>query len=79
MTESQIIHRRIHFHAAGRRRILQEGPAENRNLQPDGRIPRVARLMALAIRLKDRANRECPYVGYINAGVMFFNGRPQVS
>ncbi len=53
MAKSQIIRRRIHFHAAGRRRILQEGPAENRPPQPAGRIPRAARLMALAIRLKD--------------------------
>jgi hypothetical protein len=53
MAKSQIIRRRIHFHAAGRRRILQEGPAENQPPQTAGRVPRAARLMALAIRLED--------------------------
>ncbi len=57
MTESMIIHRRIHFHAAGRRRVLREGPPENRVPQPDeGRVPRAARLMALAIRLENLVN-----------------------
>jgi hypothetical protein len=50
MAESMIIHRRIHFHLAGRRRILHEGSPQAPSTQ--GRIPRVARLMALAIRLE---------------------------
>ena len=53
MIQNQVIRRRIHFHASGRRKMLQEGPAENRNSQPDGRILRVTRLMALAIRLEE--------------------------
>ena len=53
MSQNMIIHRRIHFHAVGRRRILRQGPPENRVLKPDeGRVPRVARLMALAIHLE---------------------------
>ncbi len=57
MAGNMIIHRRIHFHAAGRRRVLREGPPENRVAQPDeGRVPRVARLMALAIRLENLVN-----------------------
>jgi hypothetical protein len=37
------------FHAAGRRRVLSEGPLENSVLQPNqGRVPRATRLMALA-------------------------------
>ena len=45
-----IIHRRIHFRMAGQRRILREGPPEARPTR--GRIPRIARLLALAIRLE---------------------------
>ena len=53
MTESTTIHRRIYFHAAGRRRVLRQEPPENCVPQPDeGRVPRVARLMALAIHLE---------------------------
>jgi hypothetical protein len=54
MEEGPIIHRRIHFHAAGRRRVLGEAPPENQVPNPNaGRVPRVARLMALAIRLQN--------------------------
>ena len=47
MTEMTTIRRRIHFRVAGRRKTVAEGP------RPAGRIPRVARLMALAIHLED--------------------------
>ena len=46
-SETTTIRRRIHFRAAGRRKTLAEVP------RPAGRIPRVARLMALAIHLQD--------------------------
>ena len=47
MSETTTIRRRIHFRKAGRHKTLGEGP------RPSGRIPRVARLMALAIHLED--------------------------
>ena len=47
MSEMTTIRRRIHFRVAGRHKTLAEGP------RPAGRIPRVARLMALAIHLED--------------------------
>jgi hypothetical protein len=54
MAESTIIYRRIHFHLMGRRRVLHEGPPEIPAPQSEeGTVPRVARLMALAIRLKN--------------------------
>ena len=51
MSEMTTIRRRIHFRAAGRHKALAEGP------RPPGRIPRVARLMALAIHLEDLVHR----------------------
>ena len=52
MADSMTIHRRIHFHARGRRRVLRQEPRENPVTQPnEGRVPRVSRLMALAIHL----------------------------
>ena len=52
MNKSMTIHRRIHFHTAGRRRVLKEGAEETGTDRPAGRIPRITRLMALAIRLE---------------------------
>ena len=52
MNETTTIHRRIHFHTAGRRKVLKEGPEETSRAHPTGRVPRVTRLMALAIRLE---------------------------
>ena len=51
MSEPTTIQRRIHFRAVGRRKVLQEGSAEE-DRRASGRIPRVTRLMALAIRLE---------------------------
>ncbi len=48
-----IIRRRIHFRTSGCRKILMEEP---RRPRPRGRVPRVARLMALAIRLENLVN-----------------------
>ncbi len=45
------IHRRIHFYSAGRRKVLIQ-ESENKETSP-GRIPRVARLLALAIRMEE--------------------------
>jgi hypothetical protein len=52
MNETATIHRRVYFHAAGRRSVLQEGPRAPGTAHLPGRIPRVARLMALAIHLE---------------------------
>ena len=53
MSQNMTIHRRIHFHAKGRRKVLRQKPRENQVIQPnEGRVPRVARLMALAIHLE---------------------------
>ena len=48
MSQGTTIHRRIHFCRSGRRTVLQEG----RKPPSNGRVPRVSRLMALAIRLE---------------------------
>ncbi len=50
MSETTTIRRRVHFRAAGRPRILMESPVRHR---ATGRIPRITRLMALAIRLEN--------------------------
>ena len=50
MSEPEVIHRRVVFQQVGRRRVLrraEEGPILV------GRIPRVARFLALAIRLEE--------------------------
>ena len=52
MSETTTIHRRVHFHTAGRRKVLREGPPAPQKPHPPGRIPRIARLMALAIHLE---------------------------
>ena len=44
------IHRRIRFHSVDRRKVLKQESA-NEETSP-GRIPRVARLMALAIQME---------------------------
>ena len=52
MNKTTTIHRRIYFHTAGRRKVLKEGRKETSRAHPRGRVPRVTRLMALAIRLE---------------------------
>ena len=52
MKENAIIHRRVCFSRVGRQRKLQQ-TAENAASVSIGRVPRVARLMALAIRLEE--------------------------
>ncbi len=51
MTENVSIHCRVRFRSAGRQKELRpEGVGQD---EPRGRIPRVARLLALAIRLEE--------------------------
>ena len=48
---SASIHCRVRFHTAGRRKVLTQDSAKDET--PQGRIPRVARLLALAIRMEE--------------------------
>ncbi len=50
MSQTVTIHRRIRFHTAGSRQALCQ--QHTRSEETPGRIPHVARLMALAIRLE---------------------------
>ncbi len=47
MSHDMTIHRRVHFCRSGCHTVLQEGGKP----RPKGRVPRVSKLMALAIRL----------------------------
>lgn len=51
MTRSIIIERKIHFERRRRRKTVREGKAPTP--PPSGRVPRIARLMALAIRFEE--------------------------
>ena len=52
MSEILTIHRRIHFATAGRRKLLREKKDATDPSRPPGRIPRVARLLALAMHVE---------------------------
>ncbi len=52
MSGSLTIHRRIHFAYAGRRKVLREKKDATDSSRPPGRIPRVARLLALAMHVE---------------------------
>jgi len=52
MSESLTIHRRIHFAYAGRRKVLREKKDATDPSRPPGRTVRVARLLALALRME---------------------------
>jgi hypothetical protein len=54
-TTTWMIERQVHFRHAGhsRGKQVQEGPAPVEPQLPKGRVPRVAKLMALALRLDD--------------------------
>ena len=53
MTDGMTIHRRIHFHARARRRVICREPQKDTVRQSDeGRVPRASRLMALAIHFE---------------------------
>jgi len=49
VSEAQTIHRRVRFHAGRRQMGVEEHPQEKR---PGGRIPRVAKLLALGIQIE---------------------------
>ena len=52
MSTGMTITRTIHFtERRGRRKVLSQGPAPAPAAQPCGRVPRLARLMTLAIRM----------------------------
>ena len=52
MSTGMTITRTIHFtERRGRRKVLSQGPAPAPAAQPCGRVPRLARLMAMAIRM----------------------------
>jgi len=52
MTQGFTITKAVHFrHGRGRRKVLQGGKAPTTTMEP-GTIPRVSRLMALALRLE---------------------------
>ena len=55
MNQPLTLERTVHFHrqAHGRRR-LQAGPPPEPVVREPGRVPRVSRLMALALRLEER-------------------------
>jgi hypothetical protein len=59
MSESITIACQVHFNGGGRgnRRRLEEGPAPEIVRREPGRVPRVARLLALALRLDEQMRR----------------------
>ena len=64
MSDSLTIEREFHFHRRGRgsRKEVEAGPPPQRPPTP-GRVPRIARLMALAIRF-DRLIRDGQIANY---------------
>ncbi|MBP7296179.1 MAG: hypothetical protein KBB56_08980 [Acidobacteria bacterium] len=51
--QSLTIERQVHFTLGRRtRKVIQEGPPSEQPPVPEGRIPRISRLMALAIRFE---------------------------
>lgn len=51
MTQSLTIHKKVHFgRGRGTRKVMREGEAPEPRELPDGNVPRISRLMALAIR-----------------------------
>jgi len=73
------IEREIHFHRRGQgsRKELRDGPEPQRLAEP-GRVPRVARLMALAIRF-DQLLRERIVASYTELAALGHVTRPRVS
>jgi hypothetical protein len=55
MTTTWTIERQVHFRHAGhgRGKQVHQGPAPDEPMLPKGRVPRVSKLMALALRLDD--------------------------
>jgi hypothetical protein len=59
MSESITIACQVHFNGGGRgnRRRLEEGPPPEIVTREPGRVPRVARLLALALRIDEQVRR----------------------
>jgi hypothetical protein len=58
MNQPMTIERTVHFHRQGHgRRCLSPGPNPAAAARPTGRVPRVARLMALAIRFEEQVRK----------------------
>jgi hypothetical protein len=52
MTRGLTVTATVHFrHGRGRRKVLERGPSPAASVEP-GRVPRISRLMALALRLE---------------------------
>jgi hypothetical protein len=79
MTAVVTIEREIHFHRRGQgsRKELRDGPAPERPVEP-GRVPRIARLMALAIRF-DRLLRDRVVASYTELAALGHVTRPRIS
>ncbi|HZT79150.1 MAG TPA: hypothetical protein VFA26_02930 [Gemmataceae bacterium] len=79
MTAAVTIEREVHFHRRGQgsRKELRDGPEPRRPVEP-GRVPRVARLMALAIRF-DQLLRERIVASYTELAALGHVTRPRVS
>ena len=58
MTKGFTITKRIHFHQGrGTRKVIQESNAPERKAEPLGSVPRVSRLMALAIHMQELVDK----------------------
>jgi len=71
MIPALAVTRDVHFgHGRGQRKVLQEGPRPDSLTQSLGRVPRVSRLMALAIRLEKlvRAGEVADYADVARLG-----------
>lgn len=80
MTKPLIYECHVHFRRCGRgsRRELQAGQEPPRSVREPGRVPRVARLMALAIRFEEylRAGQVADYTELADLGHVT---RPRIS
>ena len=71
MIPALAITRDVHLHhGRGRRKVLQEGPGPDPLAESLGRVPRISRLMALAIRLEKlvRAGEVADYADVARLG-----------
>ncbi len=79
MTAAITIEREVHFHRRGQgsRKELRDGPEPQRSVEP-GRVPRVARMMALAIRF-DHLLRTGVVADYTELAALGHVTRPRIS
>ena len=79
MNESLTIACQVHFNSGGRgRRRLEEGPKPETVTRTPGRVPRVARLLALALRL-DEQLRQGAMASYAEVAALGHVTRARVS